>query len=213
MVIHYESELRHHGVKGMKWGVRRASYRNKLSNIVAKNKDDYGTDLKLIKQANEGLAKNVAKNAVRQATGMLLYDMFLGNTKSYSSMSKSELRKELTKKALHFAAGVTAKTAKTEIYARSASKKFDDEGKRVKGKKNRTITKEVVANRAIETGMKAMPIINIAMKYKMAKVMQEREANEARFKSWGPNILTEKTDNVIWRSEDGLTSVIDNRDR
>lgn len=221
MNLYYETELYHFGVKGMKWGVRRAekkaaiaSRKKKAENIISENEDDRGSDLKYIRESNKKLGSRVVSKVTKGIAGQLMWDMFTDNLDKYAKMNSNELTKVLTNKAIGIAKNTAFDIVSENVAAKSASKKFDDSGKRIKGTANKKLTKEFMIAKSVKTAVRATPIVGVVMKWKMSEAIQKRQANEARFKSWGGNILPEKTKTIgdtIWISDDGKTSLINPR--
>lgn len=237
----YTDDLYHHGVKGMRWGVRRyqrqdgsltsagrkrysiseavsksktkeKDYRKKLSSIEKRNTSSSGyqlsTDAKLIEYRNQKLSSRVAKTAAGVIASKLITDTVTGNIGRYKHMSTSQIAKELTKAVASTAANV----ALNDALAKSVSRKYTDEGAYTK-KKRSFITKEDVMRKSVGVAIKMAPVIGALANMKMAEANAQRARNEELFKSWGQNILTEKTHNVIWQSDDGYMSIIDDRGR
>lgn len=211
--------LYHHGVKGMKWGVRRErnrnkelAYRKKLGSII-KNKNADPRDVKRFKYRNQSYGKRFAKTAASGMAQMLIGEMLTGSISKYGQMSKQQLKQELTKKALSLTATTAANVAIQDAMAKSASKRYTDSGSKVKGVKKRIVSKETIIEKSIGIAARAAPIVAFAGATKLSKVVADRKRNEENFKKWGANILPEKVDNVIWQSDDLQYAIIDNRNR
>lgn len=209
-----EITLIHYGVLGMKWGVHRnreKAYRDKLT-AISKNKSIHGTsDEKRIKYRNQSITARVGKTAVSGVAQMLIADCLTGKISRYSSMSKAELTAALTKKAFSLTATTATNVAINDALAKSASKRYTDSGKKVKGTKDKLISKEDAIEVGISTAARALPVLAIIMDMKMSHVQAERRKNEELFNSWGRNILPEKVDHVVWQSDDLKYAIIDNR--
>ena len=217
-----DTALMHYGVKGMKWGVRRSqstldrlsgrvklikdnetAYRKKLTAITSQENINK-SDRKRFEYRNKNLASRVGETAVRSATGMLIGDLISGKIKDYGSMSKQELTKRLTHLATSTARNVVIKDA----LAKSAAKGYTSDGKRVNGKKDRRlITKEDVIETSVNTAVSAAPFLGDAMRWTVAKAYAKKQANEARFRSWGQNILPEKVIEFVNISDDDWSYV------
>lgn len=120
-------------------------------------------------------------------------------------------KQELTKRAFSLIANTTANVAINDALAKSVSKRYTDSGRRVKGTKEKIFTKEEAIEMGVSSVARALPALNIAMKMKVSKARAERARNESVFNRWGQNILSEKTDHVVWQSDDLKYAVIDNR--
>lgn len=197
--------LVHHGVIGMKWGVRKEremAYRQKLT-AISKNSSVVGTsDEKRFKYRNQNIAKRVTKTAASGIAQMLIGDMMSGKLFRYTSMSKQELTRELTKKAITLTMTTAANVAVNDALAKSASKRYTDTGRRRKGTKEKFMTREDAVGLGVGTAVSAVPALGLVMGMKMSQANARRVNSENRFNSWGQNILSEKVDRVIWQSED-----------
>ena len=212
----HTDELYHYGVKGMKWGVRRAkdtvsnyrakrkaeeeAYRKKLSNI-SKNRYNNADVVARARYRNQSLKGRVAGEGLKVATGAVVKEIMLGNPKRYQNMSKEQLALHLTS----IAVGAVAKTATNVVVkdalAKSASKRYNDDGKFKKGAKRQSlITKEKKIEKLVNFGVSIAPIVGVGGAAWMRQAQAERAANEARVRQWGGRILNESADNFVYGS-------------
>jgi len=224
VIIQEEQYLAHYGVKGMKWGVRKAinkvgariktrqkqekEYRKKLSNIENKapvSAHMLSSDIARIKYRNHSLAYRVTSTATKLALGQVLSDAMSGKLSSYATMNKKDIAKKIGKLAAETAISVVTK----DKLADSSAKKYNSEGKRTK--KYHLIEKEDIMGEVISAVPSMIALGNFAVQMKYASAVKQRAANEERFKSWGGNILSEKASdyNNIWASDDGNTSILE----
>lgn len=225
--IYRNGELYHYGVKGMKWGVRRSqkvldrlsgrvkksrenekNYRDKLTAIQKKQSSTVqrvmnASDLERFKYRNQSLAARASKTAGKIIAGKLVGDLITGNIGIYGTMSKAQLAKELGSVALKTAATVAAKDA----LAKSASKRYNDEGRKTKKSGLPLLgTKEDLIEGSVKSVIQMAPMFAMMGKMKMAYADRQRAQNEAKFKSWGKNILPEKA-GVITLSDSDWTEL------
>lgn len=212
----HTDELYHHGIKGQRWGVRRSqstldrlagrvnkakeketAYRNKLTAITSRENIN-SSDRKRFEYRNRNLAARVGTTATGVVAGRLVADVISGNIGNYASMSKADVARELRSIAFSTAKNVAIKDA----LAKSAAKGYTNDGKRVKGKKDkRLLTKEDAIEGGITAVSIAAPGLAMVAGMKMNQARAKKAENEARFRSWGSNILDDKISDIITISD------------
>lgn len=210
----YEDTLYHHGIKGQKWGIRRyqnedgsltaagqkrysikeaykkhseneREYRNKLSNILAKE-DINAHDRKLLKYRNANAVTRIAKTA---ASSFAPY--VIGNVVAGVKPTKKSVTRVLVKGGIDTA----AKVAFNDMLAKSAAKGYTNDGNRADGKKDtRKVTKEQKIKTTVRIATGAAYVATVVGGYKLGKAFIDKKKNEIRFAKWGPNILSDNVE-------------------
>lgn len=210
--MYYEEYLEHYGVLGMKWGrhkAKRQAYKQKLQNIrnrdFNKDGDEYGMSIvekKTLKYATSSVGKKTVIAIGRGVVRTVINDVLFGKT-NYTSMNK----KDIAKRVAHIGANTAIYAAKRHADAKIFSNKYEQSGKKKAGK-DKLITKEDALVLGIDIAYKTAPIAISMGKTSLNMAYRERKTNEARFNSWGGNILSEKAGrSTIWT--DGNMSILD----
>lgn len=105
------------------------------------------------------------------------------------------------------AAGTAVSVKLNDYLAKSISKRYNQDGKLAEGQKRTDGKKEKRIMRSVQIAAGIAPVLLTlaGMKYKQAQY--NKAVNEARFRSWGGNILTQKTRNVVWSDPDSDTYI------
>lgn len=172
--------LKHYGILGMKWGIRKereAATRSKMGKIAKRPITAMRqTDIKRAKARNQPLPMRVAKNAGRAAVSILVGDILSGQV-NYAKMSKADVAARLSS----IATSAVVNTAVQDALAASMAKNYTDDGKVKKGVKDRLITKEDAIEAGIGGVLTAAPFLGELIKTKAFNTASKRSQNEAQF--------------------------------
>ena len=205
-----KAELMHFGIPGMKWGVRKAkelsgnekTYRKKLSNI-RQNSNVNASDLKRFEYRDQNIYARAGKTAAKLVVGQAVRAALTGNLSRYAKMSKTQIAKE----ALNLALRTGVSVASQDALAKSASKRYQNNGQKVSGKKDHIMTKEDAIELGVRTATAAIAVARIVGPATMRNAAKKRYENERRVKKWGSNLLSDKVSSVTIWSDDNVSVI------
>lgn len=191
-------ELKHYGVLGMKWGVRKEreqAIREKASKILSRHKSSggihLGTDKQRIEYMSKPLSTRIGKTLKAVTAQLVVGEILSGNFAKYGNLSKTDVAKKLTK----VAATVVANVALNDTLAKSAMKRYSDEGKRIG--KSKIITREDIIQTSVGVGLSALPVAKMMLGMKAFQLNKERVANESKVNQWGGRLLEAPIGDII----------------
>ena len=206
--------IKHHGIKGMKWGVRRfqnkdgsltpagnkrysdSERRAQMKKIAKRKNVKFDSDRKTAEYASKNIASRTADTVAKTAAIEVLKTAFTGG-----KLGPDTIKQIATNSAMNI--------AEQELRAMSVSKKYDKDGKVIKGvEKGKFISREDKISIGINAATKAASLASIAMKMKYASAEKNRQKNQEIFESWGGRILEQSFDSIVnlssneWRIKD-----------
>ena len=198
----------HHGVKGQKWGIRRfqkkdgsltpagikrysdSERRAQMKNIAKRRNVKFESDRKIAEYASQSVASRTAGIVAKTASMAVLKTAFTGE-----KIGPDTIKEIATASAM--------KIAEQELRAMSVSKKYDKNGKIIKGAaKEKLISREDKISIGITAATKAAALASFAMKMKYASAEKNRQKNQEIFESWGGRILEQSFDSIVNLSSD-----------
>jgi len=189
------SELHHHGVLGQKWGVRRkqaASIEKRYKN----SPNQIGSDVKRMAWRKQSLPERVAKTAAQVTVAKVFAEAMVSPQKTLdkykwllTNAGTPYGKKAIAKEFAGIAVATAANVAVRDKLAESAMKRYDDSGKRKRSSSKSWITKEDVAETALNVSVNAAIVGSKMFKAKVRQAEARRSRNENIFNSWGGNIL------------------------
>jgi hypothetical protein len=201
-----EKELKHFGILGMHWGVRKSyeqahnkikkmneneiTYRQKLSNIQTSSKKQknvaYGTkqDIVRFKRRNKPLGIRVAKHVSRRIARTMIMDTLFMRDPLYHLKGK---RGALFLANIGLGTGVNV--ALDDALAKSASKRYDDKGRQIK--KTSFLSKETKIEMGIKFGLGLSNSVSnfMAIKSALANSAKDKEATDNILKKIGAAVF------------------------
>lgn len=198
----------HHGVKGQKWGIRRfqkkdgsltpagikrysdRERREQMKKIAKRKNVKFDSDRKTAEYASQSVATRTANMVARSASMVVLKAAFTGE-----KIGPDTIKKIATYSAMSI--------AEQELRAMSVSKKYDNDGKIIKGaSKEKYISREDKIAIGVKAATKAAALASFAMKMKYAAAEKNRQKNQEIFESWGGKILEQSFDSIVNLSSD-----------
>ena len=178
----------HHGVKGQKWGIRR--FQKKDGSLTPAGIKRYSDSERRAQMKNIAKRKNVKFDSDRSASIAVLKTALTGE-----KIGPNTIKEIATSSAM--------KIAEQELRAMSVSKKYDKNGKIIKGAANeKYLSREDKISIGINAATKAASLASFAMKMKYASAEKNRQKNQEIFESWGGRILEQSFDSIVNLSSD-----------
>ena len=198
----------HHGVKGQKWGIRRfqkkdgsltpagikrysdSERRAQMKNIAKRRNVKFDSDRKTAEYASQSVASRTANVVARSASMAVLKTALTGG-----KVGPDTIKEIATSSAM--------KITEQELRAMSVSKKYDKNGKIIKGAaKEELVSREDKIAIGINAATKAASLASFAMKMKYSSAEKNRQKNQEIFESWGGKILEQSFDSIVNLSSD-----------
>ena len=126
-------EIKHHGIKGQKWGVRR--YQNEDGSLTAKGKQRYGTKENFEKQYPEDKKKTLGKvSSTIKKTGGAVDKLKNVNDKQIQKTNEARIKKDVSQMSDQELQKVVNRLNMEERYKQVMNSRAAEEGKNKVGK-------------------------------------------------------------------------------
>lgn len=193
------SELKHYGVKGMKWGVRKSqikdairktknrnkSYKDKIQSLSDKNNGIHRSDQERFRKQKLTLKERVWDNLTPAVSQAFMGDILTGD---FNPTNKEYI----SKKVATIAKSAIAKTAMDEALAYSASRKYTSGGKLKKGDVNSLVTREDILGSVPEAVDAVKGMIPVVKDIKNAAKDSYNKAAASNSKEKTKDVFTDK---------------------
>ena len=161
-----------------------------MKNIAKRKNVKFDSDRKTAEYASQSVATRTANIVARSASMAILKTALTGG-----KIGPDTIKEIATSSAM--------KIAEQELRAMSVSKKYDKNGKIIKGAANeKYLSREDKISIGINAATKAASLASFSMKMKYASAEKNRQKNQEIFESWGGRILEQSFDSIVNLSSD-----------
>lgn len=184
----------------------------KINRIMNTGSSEHTTDNRRFKRSLKPITTRLVGNFAKNLAVTAAFEAVSGSYGKYASMDKKKAAILIAKKIGSLALKSGIKVATDDLLTTHALRRYDDNGTRKKpqnGKNPSYLTSTDLIEFGTRTAIRIAPVMNLGIRFLVAKDRVTKDKERERFEKWGANILPEKVNNVIWKSSDGETQVLD----